>query len=157
MQKSTKNIIIILIIIIILALIIYFVSDYQRGKTGLKGPVRTEEGMVKSPLGEFNPEKPEITGSLEEVPSGAITIQLERGNLKPQEFTVQQGKVVPLVLIGLDGTHGLTFEDKGLKEIKIYVGKGEKRGISFLAPGPGNYTFSCPVLGHNETGIMHVK
>mgnify|MGYP001031331599 CR=1 FL=1 len=159
MKKSTKNIISVIVLIILLIILIYFVADYQRKKAVTPEPGEGE-GLVKSPLGEFKPEEPRLTAPLERIPSGAVSIKASRGKFDPNNFTVKSGEVVSLVLTGTDGTHSLVFEDKSLEKIKIYVGKEESRGISFVAPKPGIYNFYCNIPGHKgagETGVMHVQ
>jgi len=149
MPKNTKNIIFILILIVLLILLIYFVIDYNKKQVGT-----TIE--TKPLFGKLN----QITNPLEKIPAGAISIKISRTGFEPKEFTVEPQKVVNLTLTGMDGTHSLVFEDKILEKVKIYVGREETRGISFVAPKVGDYSFYCDIPGHKEAGeigTMHVK
>lgn len=103
---------------------------------------------------------PRLTGPIEnlaELPEETIKIKVSSAGFEPDEFEVSQGNQVNLVLTSLDGTHSLVFQEPELSKVKISVGRGESRGISFIAPQKGDYHFYCPIPGHQGTGIMHVK
>jgi len=124
-----------------------------------------EEGkttVIKSPFGEFNPTEPQMTLPLKDIPLGVIKIKISRDQgFQPNKFNVKAGEAVSLALTSIDGTHTLYFENEILKKVKIDVGAGETRGISFVAPQQkGEYKFYCDIPGHRqngEEGAMIVK
>ena len=125
--------------------------------TGTIAPLPTQ---MDSPLGSFNPWSPNQTPPLSEIPPGVIQIGVSASGFNPNEFRVVSGYVVSLTVTSLDEwTHVFKFEDSTLSGVAIGLSSGETRGISFIAPAPGDYTFYCSVPGHRERGeigVMHV-
>jgi len=115
--------------------------------------------MLPSPFGDFDPDAPQLTLPLEEIPPGVIPIQVAPMKFEPNSFTVKNGEVVSLALTSLKGSHSLIFENSILEKVRIYVSGGQTRGIAFLSPEPGAYRFYCDVPGHKEggeRGVMYV-
>lgn len=149
---NTKLILLIILFILLLGGSIYLVIPNKK---------TTENSvLIKSSLGEFNSQEPQMTNPLNNVPLGVIQIKISRQGFQPKEINVKSGEVVSIALTSLDGTHTLRFENKNLEKIKIDVGGGETRGISFIAPKKGEYKFYCDIPGHKdsgEEGIMKVE
>lgn len=153
---NTKLILLIILFILLLGGSIYLVIPNKTTTTTTENSV-----LIKSSLGEFNSQEPQMTNPLNDVPSlGVIQIKISRQGFQPKEINVKSGEVVSIALTSLDGTHTLRFENKNLEKIKIDVGSGETRGISFIAPKKGEYKFYCDIPGHKdsgEEGIMKVE
>ncbi len=96
-----------------------------------------------------------------EIPKGAIKLNISGEGFKPKEINAKAGKVTVISLTSTeDNAHALRFEDKSLQAIRIVVNGNQTRATVFNAPEAGNYVFYCEMPHHRdngETGVMHVK
>lgn len=110
-----------------------------------------------------SPDAPQQSGPLapNQVPSGALNIVIQGNVFDPSSFVVKSGQKITLYFTSGDKhTHSINFEDESVQGIAVGVGPGETRSISFTAPKPGSYSFSCNVPGHasaGESGTMVVE
>ncbi|MGC9049229.1 MAG: cupredoxin domain-containing protein [Patescibacteria group bacterium] len=182
LSENKKGILLFIIILVVLGLIFWLASyNYKKktpqtkleegqGRLEMSVPIPETEKpkLKKSPLGEFNPEKPEKTTPLapekvEELSekSGVIKMTISPTGFKPKEFTVKAGQTVSLILTAIGSSHRLVFEDPVLSNVSLGITLGEARGISFVAPTKkGDYVFYCSESEHRqrgEQGVMHVR
>ncbi|MDD5625887.1 MAG: cupredoxin domain-containing protein [Patescibacteria group bacterium] len=129
-----------------------------------KGEVVTPEGTpVKQDVLPGSPEAPKPSKSLtaEEIPAGAVQLNVTASGFTPNEFSIKAGQVVTLtVTAGDEKTHVFKFDDPSLSAVAIGIAGHETRAITFKAPSKGDYSFFCDVPGHSqrgEKGVMHVK
>jgi len=155
---ETKFIILIALFVILLGSVTYLlVAQPQQ----LQSQEETNE--IESLLGKFNPDTPQVTLPLNDVPLGVVELKVSRDKgFEPNEFSVKAGDVVSVALTSMDGTHSFYFEDSSLEKVRIDVSMNETRGISFVVPEkPGEYIFYCDLPGHREAngeeGKMIVK
>jgi len=155
-----KTILFIFIVLIIIAGVLWWLDSRLEG--GLMGYLTSSEenSTTTGAFGKFDPENPQETYPLEEVPEKAVQITISNDAFEPTEFTVQPEQVVSLAFEGKsEASHIIKFTDESLSNIRVVVGQ-YKRGISFVAPKePGDYIFYCDVGDHRESGeegVMHV-
>ncbi|MEO0076301.1 MAG: hypothetical protein ABIK19_01360 [candidate division WOR-3 bacterium] len=181
---NKKKILLVVLIVVAVFLIAFFIGRCSRPKIQEvsqvpPNPTSTLVGLesepekpktIKTSLGEFNIKQPEKTESLppEKVEqivreSGVIQINFSPTGISPNEFTVEAGKVVSLVVTATRGIYVFKFLDPDLANIRVGVSADESRGISFVAPQKrGDYIFIRERPGYEGepnpvTGVMHVK
>ncbi|MHB9155295.1 MAG: cupredoxin domain-containing protein [Endomicrobiales bacterium] len=74
----------------------------------------------------------------------------------PSEFTVAPGRAVSIVLANKGKKpHNIQFSLPGNNKLKISqdLAPGATGTLEFTSPGPGNYSFICPVDLHNSLGM----
>lgn len=65
----------------------------------------------------------------------------ESGGFNPSVITVKSGKLVRLLLIGMDVTHSLVIPELGVNSGPVHP--GEKKAVEFTPTKPGVFNFYC--------------
>jgi heme/copper-type cytochrome/quinol oxidase subunit 2 len=182
-NKKKVFLLIVIIVLVVLGLIFLAASCKKSAKqvkqtsselttsapeTSNSQPVKPK--IIKTPLGEFNAEKPEKTMPLppekvEEVSKKeeVIKITISPSGFSPNEFTVEADKTVSLLIKAEGSDYTLKFRDPEMANIIVGLSLGETRGISFIAPTKkGDYVFIRERPGFEgepnpATGVMHVR
>jgi plastocyanin len=86
------------------------------------------------------------------------TIEITATNFKftPSEFTVPVGRKIKITLINkAKEEHNIQFDLPDNHKLKLpkNLKAGESGSLEFVAPGPGTYTFICPVDLHHTLGM----
>jgi plastocyanin len=74
----------------------------------------------------------------------------------PSEFTVPEGAKVTVTLTNkAHKPHNIQFHFPGGHTVKLPkdIGFNESASLEFTAPGPGTYSFKCPVDLHSTFGM----
>jgi len=130
--------------------------------------INTKTGVVVNPQGEEVKNDAEAaTGAAPQssfpidpadAPGSAIKLQVTSSSFTPNEFTVNRGQAVSLVISNVNETtfsEVFRFDDPSLSAVVIGLAKGETKSITFNAPTEsGEYTFYSAMFNHRETGAV---
>lgn len=100
------------------------------------------------------PSPPSVPEQISGIPSKSVIIALEasRFTYGPEVLYVKAGQNVTIQITDVDAVHGI--------QIPALQISGTKK-VTFVAPAPGTYAFSCPTMcgsGHREMkGSLIVK
>ena len=101
--------------------------------------------------------------SMAQAPSAAdtqqpLTIEITATDYEftPSEFTVPPGAKVKVTLLNKGRKdHNIQFDMPDNQKLKLArdIKAGESMSLEFTAPGPGTFTFICPVGMHSTIGM----
>jgi cytochrome c oxidase subunit 2 len=97
-------------------------------------PASSADAVITAPPSAPSP-------SVEEV---VLDVEASRFTYTPNTLRVKSGQNITIRVTNIDQTHGIRIRDLGLSGTK---------SITFIAPAPGRYAFSCPTMcgdGHGD-------
>lgn len=94
----------------------------------------------------------------EDAPKSAIKLEVTSSSFTPNEFTVNRGQAVSLVISNVNEStfsEVFRFDDPSLGGVVVGLAKGETKSITFNAPtAAGEYTFYSSMFDHRDLGAV---
>lgn len=125
------------------------------------GTVVTQQGQAVNNAAEAaTGEAPQSSFPIapEDAPKSAIKLTVTSSSFTPNEFTVNRGQAVSLVITNVNETtfsEIFRFDDANLAGVVVGLAKGETKSITFNAPtSAGEYTFYSSMFNHREQGAV---
>jgi len=125
------------------------------------GTVVTQQGeAVKNDAEAATGEAPQSSFPMDpaDAPQSAIKLEVTSSSFAPNEFTVNRGQAVSLVISNVNETtfsEIFRFDDPSLQAVVVGLAKGETKSITFNAPADaGEYTFYSSMFDHRDLGAV---
>lgn len=94
----------------------------------------------------------------EDAPKSAVKLEVTSSSFTPNEFTVNRGQAVNLVISNVNEStfsEVFRFDDPSLAGVVLGLAKGETKSITFNAPtAAGEYAFYSSMFDHREQGAV---
>lgn len=125
------------------------------------GTVVTGQGVaVKNDAAPATGDAPQSSFPMDpkDAPASAIKLAVTSSSFTPNEFTVNRGQAVSLVISNVNEStfsEVFRFDDPSLSGVVIGLAKGETKSITFNAPATaGEYTFYSSMFDHRDLGAV---
>ena len=125
------------------------------------GTVVTSQGVaVRNDAPPASGEAPQSSFPMDvnDAPQSAIKLDVTSSSFTPNEFTVNRGQAVSLVITNVNEStfsEVFRFDDPSLGGVVVGLAKGETKSITFNAPSvAGEYTFYSSMFDHRDLGAV---